>query len=187
MRKLCCVLAAVTSLAFSAPSSAAADQSYPPSDPDSQLCHDSFESHDYRRAADACRVSTESYAQSRESQRPGSQAADLYGMYEAADEWLLSDVYLHGGKPIFGRSYRTQAYQAGLQAYTLATLIIKPYPESYASLADWQRAVALYALRIRGDLLTIFPALWCEVPRLALDETFTSPDGTRHRAAECIR
>ncbi|MGP6157587.1 MAG: hypothetical protein ACLPYS_08815 [Vulcanimicrobiaceae bacterium] len=183
MTKICATAALPALLALATP--ALADQSYPPSDPHSKLCHDSFENRDYQRAADACRSSTASYEQSRQSQQPGSQAADLYGMYEAADEWLLSDVYLHGGEQTFGTTYRTEAYQAGLEAYTLATLIIKPYPESYTSLADWQRAVALYALRIRGDLLTVFPTMWCEVPRLAADETFVAPDGTRHSATDC--
>jgi hypothetical protein len=187
MTKRCAAAFLLASLVLAGPACALAGERYPPSDPHSKVCHDAFERHDYQGAADACLSATASYQRQRASVEAGSRSADLYGMYEAADDWLLSDVYLHGGEHVFGSAYRTRAYRAGLAAYTLATLIIKPYPESYASLADWQRAVALYALRIRGDLLVIFPAMWCEVPRLVADESFTDPAGTRHNAAECLR
>ena len=107
-------------------------------------------------------------------------------MYEAADDWLLSDVYLHGGEDAFGGAFRAKAYAVGVEAYTIATLIVKPYPESYAALEDWQRAVALYTLRIRGDLLAQFPTMWCEVPRLASDETFVDRTGVRHNSSDCV-
>src|ERR1700694_4861059 len=92
------------------PEVARARQDAPPSDPHSRICHDAFESRDYQRAAEACATSAAAYARSREEQRPGSKWSDLYGMYEAADDWLLSDVYLHGGADAFGDAFRAKAY-----------------------------------------------------------------------------